>query len=49
MSPAPDMTEETIILNPSANTTVLNIISSSDELDHHQFTEQQMGLGLVGL
>jgi serine/threonine protein kinase len=45
MSPAPDMTDETIILNPPSNTGMLNVISSSDELDHNQFTEQQMDLG----
>lgn len=45
MSPAPDMTDETIFLNSSTNTTVINVISSSDELDHNQFTEQHMDLG----
>jgi hypothetical protein len=47
MSPAPDMTDETIILNSTSNTAVLNVISSSDELDHNQFNEQHMDLGLV--
>ncbi len=47
MSPAPDMTDETIILNSSSNTNVLNVLSSSDELDHNQFNEQHMDLGLV--
>ncbi len=47
MSPAPDMTDETIIFNPSSNAAVLNVISSSDELDHNQFNEQNMDLGLV--
>jgi len=49
MSPAPDMTDETIILNSSSNTNVLNVLSSSDELDHNQFNEQHMDLGLVCL
>jgi hypothetical protein len=47
MSPAPDMMDEDIILNPLPNTTVLNGISSSDELDHNQYNEQRMDLGLV--
>jgi len=47
MSPAPDMTDETIILNTTSNTNVLNVISSSDELDHNQYNEQHMDLGLV--
>jgi len=34
MSPAPDMTDDAIIINSStANPNILNIISSSDELD----------------
>jgi hypothetical protein len=45
MSPAPDMNDETIILNPPSNTSMLNVISSSDELDHNHFAEQQMDLG----
>jgi hypothetical protein len=49
MSPAPDLTDEGIILNPLPNTTVLNVISSSDELDQNQFNEQRMDLGLVFL
>ena len=47
MSPAPDMTDETIILNSASTTTVLNGISSSDELDQNDVNEQHMDLGLV--
>ena len=47
MSPAPDMMDEGIILNPPPNTMVLNVISSSDELDQNQYNEQHMDLGLV--
>jgi hypothetical protein len=47
MSPAPDLTDETIILSPSSNTVVFNGILSSDELDHNQFNEHHMDLGLV--
>jgi hypothetical protein len=42
MSPAPDMTDDTIIL---PTTGMLNVISSSDELDHNQYTEEHMDLG----
>ncbi|CAF0726237.1 unnamed protein product [Rotaria sordida] len=45
MSPAPDLSDETIILNPPLNTAVLNGISSSDELDHNPFNEPHMDLG----
>ena len=47
MSPAPDLSEENIILNPLPTTAVLAAISSSDELDHHAFDEHRMDLGLV--
>jgi len=46
-APVPDTNDETIILNSSSNTNVLNVLSSSDELDHNQFNEQHMDLGLV--
>ncbi|UJR33983.1 hypothetical protein I4U23_021398 [Adineta vaga] len=49
MSPAPDLTEETIILNSLPNTTVLNVLSSSDELDHNQFNEAHMDLGSLAM
>lgn len=45
MSPAPDMNDEAIILNPTTTTAIHNLISSSDELDHPQFTESQIDLG----
>lgn len=45
MSPAPDMNDETIILNSTTNPNALNVISSSDELDHNQFYEEQIDLG----
>ncbi|CAF3342997.1 unnamed protein product [Rotaria sp. Silwood1] len=45
MSPAPDLSDETIILNPPPNTVVRNGISSSDELDRNPFSEQHMDLG----
>ena len=45
MSPAPDLTEETIILNSLPSTAVLNVLSSSDELDNNQFNEERMDLG----
>ena len=47
MSPAPDMSDEPILLNPSSTVSILNAISSSDELDHNQFNGEQMDLGLV--
>ena len=49
MSPVPDVTHETILLSSASAATVLNGISSSDELDHTMFTEQDMDLGLVVL
>ncbi|CAF0756592.1 unnamed protein product [Adineta ricciae] len=49
MSPAPDLTEETIILNSLPNTTVLNVLSSSDELDNNQFNEECMDLGSLAM
>ncbi|CAF1055426.1 unnamed protein product [Adineta steineri] len=45
MSPAPDLADETIIINPLPNTNTINAHSSSDELDHNQFNEQHMDLG----
>ncbi len=47
MSPAPHLADETIGLNPLPNTTVFNVISSSDELERNHFNEQHMDLGLV--
>lgn len=47
MSPAPDLSEENIILNTLPNTTVRNVISSSDELDYNLLTEPRIDLGLV--
>jgi len=47
MSPAPHLADETIGLNPLPNTTVFNVLSSSDELERNHFNEQHMDLGLV--
>ncbi|CAF4231008.1 unnamed protein product, partial [Rotaria magnacalcarata] len=45
MSPAPDLSDETIILSPPLNAAVLNVISSSDELDHNPCNEKPIDLG----
>lgn len=46
MSPAPDLSDEGIILNPLSPNAVLSAISSSDELDPH-LSEKEMDLGFV--
>lgn len=45
MSPAPDLSDETIILNTLPTTSVLNGISSADEFDQTQLQENSMDLG----
>jgi len=45
MSPAPDLSDETIILDTLPTTSVLNGISSADELDQNHFQENPMDLG----
>ncbi|CAF0921260.1 unnamed protein product [Rotaria sordida] len=45
MSPAPDVNPETAILSSTSNTTVLNAISSSEQLNQNSITEQVMDPG----
>ncbi|UJR13381.1 hypothetical protein I4U23_000397 [Adineta vaga] len=49
MSPAPTVTHETMILSEVSTTTLLNGISSSDELDANMLHMQEMDLGSLAI
>jgi hypothetical protein len=49
MSPAPDLSDDGIMLDTLPVAAVLTAISSSDELDQHQCNEYRMKLGFVSL